>query len=126
MGIRKFGAKSQARLNECHPDLQRLMAEVNNRVDTTILCGHRGEAEQNAAFLAGNSKLKWPASKHNSKPSQAVDAAPYPVDWADLKRWANWVAVVKQVAIELKIEVVCGADFKGFPDYPHVELKRKE
>jgi hypothetical protein len=49
-------------------------------IDFKILCGHREEKEQNEAFNKGNSKLKWPQSKHNSLPSLAVDIAPFPVN----------------------------------------------
>jgi len=47
----------------------------------SIIKGHRGEAEQNAAFNATpqRSKLKWPDGKHNAIPSKALDMQPYPM-----------------------------------------------
>lgn len=125
----KFGAKSKERLSECHPDLVRLMEALVQELDVTILCGHRGEKEQNAAFIAGNSKLQWPRSKHNSKPSRAVDVAPYSskvkgVDWKDIPAFEDMCKRIERLASELKIKIKLGRDF-SFKDYPHVELSDK-
>lgn len=82
----KLGHASLTKLATCHPDLVRLVLAYERRAkrDFTVLCGWRGEAEQDAAFASGASKLKWPKSKHNVLPkSLAVDIAPYPVDWTD-------------------------------------------
>jgi peptidoglycan L-alanyl-D-glutamate endopeptidase CwlK len=87
-----------------------------------VLCGHRSKAEQDAAFEAGNSKLRWPASKHNRKPSLAVDVVPYPLDWGRIQDFVRLAAVVKEVAKELNIKLVWGGDWTSFKDYPHYEL----
>ena len=110
------------KLSTCDNRLQVLFYEVIKEFDCTILCGHRGEAEQNAAYASGNSKLKYPKSKHNSLPSMAVDVAPYPIDWLDLKRFKELSEVVKKKAAELNIGIVWGGDWKKFPDAPHYEL----
>lgn len=73
----KFGTTSMTRLYSCHQDLQIIFSEVVKERDCSILCGHRPEDEQRAAFSAGLSKLQFPDSKHNKVPSMAVDAAPY-------------------------------------------------
>lgn len=117
-----FGKHSKARLATCHPDLQKLFNEVIKEVDCSILCGYRGKKEQNEAFAGGFSKLQYPKSKHNRKPSLAVDAMPYPIDWHDLPRIIAFVEVVKKKANELGIKIRCGADFPTFKDYPHFEL----
>jgi peptidoglycan L-alanyl-D-glutamate endopeptidase CwlK len=118
----KFSIKSMQKLSTCDNRLQVLFYEVIKEFDCTILCGHRGEAEQNAAYASGNSKLKYPKSKHNSLPSMAVDVAPYPIDWLDLKRFKELSEVVKKKAAELNIGIVWGGDWKKFPDAPHYEL----
>jgi len=46
-------------------------------MDVTIVCGYRGEEEQNKAYTEKKSGLKFPQSKHNHAPSSAVDIAPY-------------------------------------------------
>lgn len=87
-----LGKLSLERLATTHPDLQRLILLVAKGVDEgdlayagvtdiTVLCGFRGEAEQNQAVEDGASKTPWPRSKHNRVPSDAVDVAPFPVEW---------------------------------------------
>jgi peptidoglycan L-alanyl-D-glutamate endopeptidase CwlK len=89
---------SQARLATCHTDLQTIFNEVVKHFDNTIIDGQRGEEDQNQAFAEGKSKLKFPQSKHNSSPSMAVDAAPYPIDWNDTLRMSYFAGFVKGVA----------------------------
>ena len=125
-----FGSRSRRRLEEIHPDLQRILVAAIEEYDFTILCGHRGEAEQNAAFDAGNSKLRYPRSKHNQSPSLAVDIAPWPVDWQDLDRFRELKRIIFTAAHALDIALVWGADWNGdgdetdhqLRDYPHFEL----
>lgn len=120
----KFGKSSLDRLSECHPDLQRIMHELIKELDVTILCGHRGEREQTAAFISGASKLQWPRSKHNSKPSRAVDVAPYPIDWTNIAAFNDMCDRIERIAKELGVKVRMGRTF-SFKDYPHVELSDK-
>ena len=126
----KYGKSSRSRLETCHPDLQRLFNELIKDWDISILCGHRGEEEQNAAVARGSSKVKFPNGKHNSLPSLAVDAALYPIDWNDTGRHYMFAGMVKQKAKELGINIRCGADWDGdnyttdqtFHDLPHFEV----
>lgn len=117
----KFGSRSKQRLSECHPKLQEIMNEVIKIMDITILCGHRGEEEQNKAFNEGKSQLKYPQSKHNKKPSLAVDVAPYPIDWNDLERFNRMCGIIEGIAHMKGIRIRLGRDF-SFKDYPHIEL----
>lgn len=116
----KFGAKSLERLATCHPDLQRICHELIKEMDVTVLCGHRGEEEQNLAYRQGKSRLRWPLSAHNSIPSRAVDLAPYPIDWNDRPRFLRMQGRVRRIAEELGIELRALISW----DLPHVELKR--
>lgn len=120
----KFGAKSLERLSECHPDLQKIAHELIKEMDVTVLCGHRGEKEQNAAFVNGNSKLQYPRSKHNKVPSEAMDLAPYPVDFKDISRFVDMCKRIERIAKEQGVKIRLGRDF-SFKDYPHVELHEK-
>lgn len=92
---------SQERLSTCHTDWQVIMQAVIRNFDNSILCGHRGKAEQNAAYASGNSKVQWPNGKHNSFPSMAVDAAPYPINWKDRERMYFFAGHVIGVAEQL-------------------------
>ena len=127
-----FGKKSLERLAECEAPLQLLMLRVleASDQDLTILCGKRGEAEQNAAYAAGNSKLKYPKSKHNKSPSQAVDVAPYPVNWKNIDAfrklgllviltWGGFTTAEKE-----GWELSWGGSWEKFRDYPHFELRK--
>lgn len=78
-----FSESSLAKLETADSDLQALFKLVVKKFDCTILVGHRDKIAQDLAYEKGNSKLKWPDSKHNTKPSLAVDAAPYPINWGD-------------------------------------------
>jgi peptidoglycan L-alanyl-D-glutamate endopeptidase CwlK len=120
--------KSKERLLECHPDLQRLMLKVNEIYPIQVICGYRGEADQNKAFAEKKSKLMFPMSKHNKKPSLAVDIVPDPdfnprtIDWNRIAAFKVMCFAVELVAEELKIKINLGRDF-SFRDFPHIELK---
>jgi len=127
--VPKFSGRSLKRLDECHPLLRRLMLSVVEQADCSIICGFRGEAEQNEAYALGMSKLKWPRSKHNISPSMAVDVVPFPIDWHDERRFRELGAVVKQhweripVEDRLGYSLSWGGDWNSFKDFPHFELR---
>lgn len=131
-----LGAASNAKLDTCHTDLQRLMHAVAERVNFTVLCGHRTKEEQNQAVVEGKSKTPWPQSKHNSLPSQAVDIWPYAegIHWEDIAAAARLMGYVQATADQLGIKIRLGMDWdmdwrsagkdpgENFYDGPHVEL----
>jgi peptidoglycan L-alanyl-D-glutamate endopeptidase CwlK len=119
----KFSIKSMQRLSTCDNDLQALFYEVIKEFDCTILCGYRNEADQNKAFKEGKSKLKFPNSKHNCSPSRAVDVAPYPIDWLNIRAFERLNTVVMRKAHEMGINIEWGGNWKKFKDYPHYQLK---
>lgn len=125
-----FGKTSIANLATCHPDLQRLANEVIKHVDHSITCGHRGQADQDKAFSEGKSKLKFPNGEHNKLPSNAIDVAPYPLNWNDAEAFTLLAGVYFGVAAMMRIKIRLGADWDGdfnilehsFKDRPHIEL----
>lgn len=109
-----LGTVSKIRLSQCDTRLQQLITAVAAGVDSgechlvndiTVLCGFRNEADQNAAFERGTSKLRWPHSKHNSRPARAVDIAPYPVNWLNTAAFKTLREYVLKKAAELKLPV---------------------
>lgn len=126
----KFSKRSKNKLETCDSRLQNLFNEVIQYFDCSILCGHRGEDEQNEAFHAGRSKLMFPESKHNSEPSQAVDVAPYPIEWDNKERFYYFAGIVKGIALKLNIPIRWGGDWDSdtrvkdqtFFDLPHFEI----
>lgn len=132
--MNKFSLKSQERLNECHPLLQKLFLEVVKHYDCTVICGHRTKEDQDQAFRSGMSKVQWPDSKHNKRPSLAVDIVPYPVDWQDKTRFYHFIGFVMGMAATMGIKLRSGADWDGdfdlkdqnFFDLPHFELAEEK
>ena len=129
-----FSNLSEQRLSTCDPRLQAIFREVIKEYDCSILCGHRGQDEQDEAFSTGRSTKKWPDSKHNSQPSIAVDAAPYfigiKIDWKDTAAFARFAGYVERVAHEQGVKIRWGGDWnqnrrtadETFIDMPHFEL----
>ncbi len=117
----KFSNSSLILLDECHPDIQIIMHRAIEIYDFKVLCGYRDKEAQNAAYPQFSS-LRWPESKHNQKPSRAIDIAPYPVDWNDLNRFYKLDGVVETVADWFSIPIVWGGTFNNF-DGGHFELK---
>ena len=149
----KFSWRSKQKLATCHPDIQRVFDKVVQTVDCAILEGHRHEERQLELFLAKKTKVKWPQSRHNRKPSGAVDVVPWPIDWSfegelveaalagdrkalmrvmhSIQRWAMFIGYVLGVADEMGIKLVSGADWdrdfdladQNFDDWPHFQLE---
>ena len=128
-----FSQRSAAHLATCHPDLQRVFAEVVRHFDCSVLCGRRGKAEQDEAVAKGFSKVAYPGSKHNAETpelSRAVDVVPYPIDWGDRDRFYHFAGFVRGVALCMGIKIRWGGDWDGdtdlsdqtFMDWPHFEL----
>jgi len=129
--MNNFSERSLKALNTAHPDLQKLFNEVIKVIDCTVIYGHRGKIEQEDMVAKGYSKLYYPDSKHNGKPSQAVDAVPYPIDWNNRERFVFFAGIVKGIASQLNINIRWGGDWDSnndlhdqtWMDLPHYELR---
>lgn len=120
-----FSKISEERLKECHEDIQSVLRAVIHDFDFSVLCGYRGEEEQNKAYDDGKSTLKYPQSKHNRMPSMAVDIAPYPINWNDEKRFHELAGRVLETAALMGIVMKWGGHWKTLKDLPHFELAIK-
>jgi peptidoglycan L-alanyl-D-glutamate endopeptidase CwlK len=109
------------RIRECAEPLQAIAHELIKEMDITVLCGYRGKDAQNLAFQEKRSKFRFPNSKHNVKPSLAIDLAPYPLDWDNTDRFKEMCARVELIAMRLGIDIKLGRDF-SFVDWPHIQL----
>lgn len=80
---------------------------------------HRGEQEQNDAFARGASRIKWPDSRHNKTPAEAMDLFQLRDDGV-----ASWeISFFKACADILRpMGIKCGFDWKKFRDAPHFEI----
>ncbi len=124
----KFSKRSLDNLGQCHSVLQVALKIAIKITDFSVVCGHRGKAEQNKAFENGYSKLKFPDSKHNKFPSLAVDIIPYPAGYkAKEYEWHYLAGVIKGIMSMLNgWEIVWGGDWKKFKDRPHFELRKEK
>lgn len=81
-----YGRRSLRHIGECHPDLQRVAhkaMEIAETLGMDLSCteGSRGEVEQNAAVARKTSKVRYPDSRHNKVPSEAIHLQLFPVKW---------------------------------------------
>lgn len=131
----KFGRKSKAELNTCVQDLQNLFNEVIKHYDCSVLCGTRGEEEQNKAYREGRSTKQYPDSKHNTYLSFAVDVAPYftrkpHIRWEDKQKFYHFAGYVQAVADRMNIRIRWGGNWdmddelhdQTLFDLPHFEI----
>lgn len=126
----KFGKRSLALLQQAHPDLVRVASEAIKIYDFAVIASYRGRDEQDYLFNAGLSQLEYPHSKHNCRPSHAIDCVPYPIDWEDRERFHYMAGLFFGIASGLGIKIRWGGDFNmngdfrdgKFIDLPHFEL----
>lgn len=120
-----LGSRSKQRLKGVHPDLVRVVERAIeiSVVDFTVLEGLRSPERQKILLETGASQTL--NSRHIT--GHAVDLGAW-VD--DEVRW-DWplyhkiASAMKTAAKEIEVKIVCGADWKRFPDGPHFELDRK-
>lgn len=129
---------SLKRLSTCVQVLQDIVKDVAATTPLMVVCGHRGQLEQDEAVRLGRSKTPWPKSKHNTIPSIAVDLAPLKdgaIDWNDTAAFRALGRKVIDAAKAKGVDLRWGGDWDGdgktrfdgdmderFVDLPHFEL----
>ena len=117
-----YRPKDADKLKDLHPDLARVIYRAaQDGARFIVIETMRGRAKQNAAFKSGHSKAifgKWP---HNFAPALAVDIGPtnYPGVIPDYRKLS---ILIKAAAIEERVKITWGGDFKSIFDPPHFEL----
>ena len=127
----KFSDRSWERLRTCDPALQSVIVHAMGYqvMDFTVLEGHRSLERQRELYDTNRSKTM--NSRHLTDPSQAVDIAPYPIDWSDIYRFYALGGIVMAAAKERGVPIRWGGDWDsdwflaehGFKDPGHFELK---
>lgn len=140
-----FGARSKAALRGVHPTLVRILTEVTQYFDCTVLDGQRTIQQQQLNVASGLSKTL--DSKHLTQDdgfAHAVDVAPTPQQWdssppSGLTKYEveclAFLFYTKGYAQAQGVELRIGADWNGnniwngaedgkpFNDLDHIELK---
>lgn len=140
----KFSKKSQALLDQVHPDLQLVLTCAIKYIDFTVLDSTIRTKEQQAQYVKeGKSKtmnskhLKRLVPEYDKEYSLAVDIAPYPINWDDRESFCLMAGYILGIANVLKSEgmihsdIVWGGDWnqnsrtkdEKFSDCPHFEIK---
>lgn len=104
--MNRFGKSSLLERETLCVELQGILDKAIELFDFTILEGFRNERDQNIAYAKGASKVPWPNGKHNKFPSDAVDVAPYPIDWSNKEE-------ARQRFIYLAGYIMCIAELRG-------------
>lgn len=135
---------SQVKLATCDRRLWLVVNDAAANLDILVICGHRDQAEQEAAFVAGKTQKHWPFGNHNALPSRAADIMPIshqvgdPINWKDLPAFARLMGYIEACADRRGIKLRFGMDWDGdwrsvgfdhdehFLDAPHVELAASE
>jgi hypothetical protein len=140
----EYSDRSLTRLAGAHPDLIKVFMRAAEHLNITILESTRSVEQQRENVRNGVSRTM--DSKHLHNPSDAIDAAPYPLRWPDrqgahflkdLCRWYYYGGVIMAVAHEMYLrgeiesEIRWGGDWDGddlfidqtFDDLPHIERR---
>ncbi len=126
----ELSQKSLNKLQQCHPDIQRVIFEAIKTIDFTIIEGYRTKEDQDVRFYQGTSRVKWPNSKHNAFPAKAIDIWPWPVP-RDAKgnldsnstKWNQLAGIILEKADQLGVKLTWGGNWTSIVDKPHFELK---
>jgi peptidoglycan L-alanyl-D-glutamate endopeptidase CwlK len=113
-------------LRDAYIKAAKMFTEKYPEVTPVVTCTYRSETEQAELYALGRTKpgkivtqLKK-GSKHNTKPSQAIDVAfkvGKDIDW-DVKHFRRFAEIL--LTLEPRIE--WGGHWKKFKDYPHFEI----
>ena len=125
---------SLEKLATCDPRLQALVQAVEKDWDLTVLCGTRNQADQEAAFAAGATKVHFPNGRHNKNPSMAVDMTPFPINFDDKERLVLFAGLVIGHAKAMGLNIRWGGNWKqdwdmrdnSFNDLDHFEIKSED
>ena len=128
-----LGKTSLRRLSTCCPTWQKIIkaAIKDSPLDFGVVCGFRGEIEQEEAYRNGRSNARWGESDHNvmrgNNPwSLAVDLAPYADGrflWEDEEAYAALAGHIMSTAARLGHRVEWGGNYASIKDLPHFSLR---
>lgn len=128
----KLSHASQEKLNSVRLDLRKVALKAFETMpfDIMVLEGARTKERQDELFAKGATKVR--ISRHMS--GNAIDIAPYPIDWNDTDRFVVMAKHMFNAAKELGIKIRWGGNWSStdeeqeppssFVDMPHFELPK--
>lgn len=116
-----------------HPKLKKVVDEMLQYMDLTLISGYRTKEQQELLFREGKSKLQYPQSKHNRYPSIAVDVQPHPYPTDEKELWAAlgyMAGLARKIGETYGLEIRWGGDWdrdgdltdNDFDDLFHLEI----
>lgn len=131
-----FSKRSLARLETVAPELRRVveLAMSMQVMDFSVICGVRTQDEQRALVAKGASrKLNSKHLPNKLGYSEAVDIAPYPLNWDDHEAFHRLAGVIQGAAALHNVALRWGGDWDGdndthdqsFIDLPHFEITER-
>ena len=97
----RFGKRSRDRLKGVRPELINVLNQLIKIMDVTIIEGLRTSERQDELVAQGASKTKY--SKHIT--GEAVDLAPYPIDWEDRERFHYMGGMLRGIAKNMNVNL---------------------
>lgn len=111
------------KLHDADPALHDIYLQVKAEFpDAHISWTFRDEANQNQFFQDGKTRCRWPNSKHNRKPSRAMDLFQLRPD--NVAAWpAPWFRSIADFLTSIGAPIQWGGHWKTIGDGDHYELK---
>ncbi len=127
----RFGKRSRERLKGVDSRLVSVLNELIKIMDVTIIEGVRSAEKQQEYFKNGKSKIDGIKKKGQHQLGNAVDLAPYPIDWSDRDRMHYMGGLLIGIGHVLNLKLRWGGDWdrdgetkdNSFDDLVHVEIR---
>ncbi len=111
----RLSQTSKTRRDTCHQENIDVLDEAIKHYNFSVIWGFRGEKSQNRAFRSGNSRNRWPTSRHNKQPSNAFDIVPYPGGYeASYEEFYEMATYVLAAASMLGVKLKWGGHWKNY------------
>lgn len=112
------------RMKEAHVMLQSFFSQLKDKYnDVHVSCVYRNKEDQDKAFLLGGSKLRYPHSKHNKVPSEAIDIFQINENGKAIFN-REFLAMAFDFSKEIGLDLRWGGKFKSLGDFCHYELRK--
>lgn len=123
----QWSKTSRERMQGVHPKLLSVCDKALSYgiMDITVLPDGGVRTPQRQQELVNKGVSKTLKSKHLIQKSgygEAIDLAPFPVDWKDTERFEELAKLMKKSAQELGVVIEWGGDWHSLIDMPHFQM----